>query len=173
VLIDGRHFDDDITELPRVGTTENLVHPEPDGGRPSYSHSPRRVSAGKQAGHREGSFQGLLESLNGADLPLNHAPVRANVEIAVDTGDGTGVRDFLFDQETGLLPNRYRPRQLSPAGKTSHRPAVHDHATHDSPGAAVGEGSGPVPGKKHFPFDPTTGPGYVWHCHILDHEDKT
>ncbi|CAI5950675.1 unnamed protein product [Closterium sp. NIES-64] len=23
-----------------------------------------------------------------------------------------------------------------------------------------------------FEFDPTTGPGYVWHCHILDHEDN-
>jgi hypothetical protein len=23
-----------------------------------------------------------------------------------------------------------------------------------------------------FPFDPTKGPGYVWHCHILDHEDN-
>jgi hypothetical protein len=23
-----------------------------------------------------------------------------------------------------------------------------------------------------FPFDPTTGPGYVWHCHIVDHEDN-
>lgn len=23
-----------------------------------------------------------------------------------------------------------------------------------------------------FPFDPTSGPGYVWHCHILDHEDN-
>ena len=22
-----------------------------------------------------------------------------------------------------------------------------------------------------FPFDPSTGPGYVWHCHIVDHED--
>ncbi len=22
-----------------------------------------------------------------------------------------------------------------------------------------------------YPFDPTEGPGYVWHCHILDHED--
>jgi hypothetical protein len=28
------------------------------------------------------------------------------------------------------------------------------------------------PGKNTFPFDPTTGPGYVWHCHILDHEDN-
>jgi FtsP/CotA-like multicopper oxidase with cupredoxin domain len=28
-------------------------------------------------------------------------------------------------------------------------------------------------GTNRFPFDPTTGgPGYVWHCHILDHEDN-
>jgi len=47
-----------------------------------------------------------------------------------------------------------------------------------------------VPGTNDFPFDPTKlgnpaggeialvdaddpeGPGYVWHCHILDHEDN-
>jgi spore coat protein A, manganese oxidase len=23
-----------------------------------------------------------------------------------------------------------------------------------------------------YPFDPTAGPGYVWHCHIIDHEDN-
>ena len=23
-----------------------------------------------------------------------------------------------------------------------------------------------------FPFDPNHGHGYVWHCHILDHEDS-
>jgi spore coat protein A len=28
------------------------------------------------------------------------------------------------------------------------------------------------PGKNLFPFDPTKGPGYVWHCHIIDHEDN-
>ncbi|MBO0701730.1 MAG: multicopper oxidase domain-containing protein [Candidatus Dormibacteraeota bacterium] len=28
------------------------------------------------------------------------------------------------------------------------------------------------PGQNLFAFDPTTGPGYVWHCHILDHEDN-
>jgi spore coat protein A, manganese oxidase len=27
-------------------------------------------------------------------------------------------------------------------------------------------------GQNLFPFDPTDGPGYVWHCHILDHEDN-
>ena len=27
-------------------------------------------------------------------------------------------------------------------------------------------------GTNYFSFDPTTGPGYVFHCHILDHEDN-
>jgi FtsP/CotA-like multicopper oxidase with cupredoxin domain len=29
-----------------------------------------------------------------------------------------------------------------------------------------------VPGRNLYPFDPTTGDGYVWHCHIIDHEDN-
>ena len=28
------------------------------------------------------------------------------------------------------------------------------------------------PGQNKYPFDPTVGPGYVWHCHIIDHEDN-
>ena len=24
----------------------------------------------------------------------------------------------------------------------------------------------------YFPFDPNGGHGYVWHCHIIDHEDN-
>jgi FtsP/CotA-like multicopper oxidase with cupredoxin domain len=28
------------------------------------------------------------------------------------------------------------------------------------------------PGQNLFGFDPTYGPGYVWHCHIIDHEDN-
>lgn len=27
-------------------------------------------------------------------------------------------------------------------------------------------------GTNPYPFDPSSGPGYVWHCHILDHEDN-
>ncbi|MDR3557728.1 MAG: hypothetical protein P4L55_23470, partial [Syntrophobacteraceae bacterium] len=27
-------------------------------------------------------------------------------------------------------------------------------------------------GKNKYEFDPTAGPGYVWHCHIVDHEDN-
>lgn len=27
-------------------------------------------------------------------------------------------------------------------------------------------------GQNYYSFDPTQGPGYVWHCHIIDHEDN-
>jgi spore coat protein A, manganese oxidase len=30
----------------------------------------------------------------------------------------------------------------------------------------------PNDGASTYPFDPTQGPGYVWHCHIVDHEDN-
>lgn len=29
-----------------------------------------------------------------------------------------------------------------------------------------------TPAQLQFPFDPSIGPGYVWHCHIIDHEDN-
>lgn len=28
------------------------------------------------------------------------------------------------------------------------------------------------PGRNSYSFDPTSGPGYFWHCHIIDHEDN-
>jgi FtsP/CotA-like multicopper oxidase with cupredoxin domain len=39
-------------------------------------------------------------------------------------------------------------------------------ASQDVPAGAVS------PGQNTYPFDPTAGHGYVWHCHILDHEDN-
>ena len=29
-----------------------------------------------------------------------------------------------------------------------------------------------MPGVNLFPFSPCVGPGYMWHCHIIDHEDN-
>jgi spore coat protein A len=31
---------------------------------------------------------------------------------------------------------------------------------------------GTAPANANFPFDPNGGHGYVWHCHIVDHEDN-
>lgn len=29
-----------------------------------------------------------------------------------------------------------------------------------------------IAGRNKYTFNPTAGPGYVWHCHIIDHEDN-
>jgi hypothetical protein len=31
---------------------------------------------------------------------------------------------------------------------------------------------GSTPGVNQFPIDPTVDPGYMWHCHVLGHEDN-
>ncbi|KAL6847815.1 hypothetical protein ACP4OV_021943 [Aristida adscensionis] len=40
------------------------------------------------------------------------------------------------------------------------------------PLAAVASSESEAEAESGFPFDVTTGPGYVYHCHILDHEDN-
>ena len=48
-----------------------------------------------------------------------------------------------------------------------------DHAARDPLGAAGRAGERHrSPGQDLFPFDPTNPPGYIEHCHILDHEDN-
>lgn len=39
-------------------------------------------------------------------------------------------------------------------------------APQDAPVGAI------FPGENLYPFNPSVGPGYVWHCHIIDHEDN-
>jgi FtsP/CotA-like multicopper oxidase with cupredoxin domain len=53
--------------------------------------------------------------------------------------------------------------------KTVTRIAIR-YAPQDTPATGTGAAA---PGMNLFSFDPTAaGPGYVWHCHILDHEDN-
>ena len=57
-------------------------------------------------------------------------------------------------------------------------PAANEYAWKDTIQMNPGEATiirirfAPIDGTPNYPFDPTEGPGYVWHCHILDHEDN-
>src|SRR5499433_1189809 len=178
VFIDGRHFDEDVTEIPRVGTTEawyftNLT----EDAHPIHIHLVEFQLEDRQLIDRD-RFKAYWESLNGADLPLNHAPIRVNPETAVDTGDGTGVRDFLFDTQGGTVfpgtPSQPEPPSPSESGWKDvflAPPFMVTRVRLRLAPQSVNEAD-LFPGKNTFPFDPTEGPGYVWHCHILDHEDN-
>jgi hypothetical protein len=48
------------------------------------------------------------------------------------------------------------------------RPGDPDHG----PLAPADLPAGTPPAAAHFPFDPSGNLGYVWHCHIIDHEDN-
>jgi FtsP/CotA-like multicopper oxidase with cupredoxin domain len=149
-----------------------------------------------------------FEKLNGPNsaLPLDHPPIRINVETPVqfcdpanpNNPDGTptdpsdptcvlGARDFQFDTQNGALgttDNFTEPGVPSVAIPASQFPG--ENGWKDvvlvppftvtrllirlAPQAV--NDANLKPGQNTFPFDPTAGPGYVWHCHILDHEDN-
>jgi FtsP/CotA-like multicopper oxidase with cupredoxin domain len=189
VLIDGRHFDEDVTELPRVGTTEawyfqNLT----EDAHPIHIHLAEFQLEDRQVIDRD-RFKDYWERQNlnadgiQGELPLDHPPVRINVETVTDTGDGRP-RDFLFDptdttsctnpDPTSGCPTQPIPPSPNEAGWkdvflvppfTVTRIRIR-FAPQEVPESNL------FPGKNTFPFDPTKGPGYVWHCHILDHEDN-
>ncbi len=189
VLIDGRHFDETVTELPRVGTTEawyfqNLT----EDAHPIHIHLVEFQLEDRQIIDRD-RFKDFWERKNlnadgiQGELPLDHPPVRINVETITDTGDGRP-RDFLFDPSdttscthpdpTSGCPTQGVPPTPSEAGWKDVFLAPPFSVTRIRIRLAPQEvlEANLFPGKNTFPFDPTKGPGYVWHCHILDHEDN-
>jgi len=111
-------------------------------------------------------FKAYWEILNGATLPLNHPTIKANVETLVfDPATGT-VHDFLTGPSEPPSPREsgWKDTFVAPPGKVTR--VLLRFAPQYAKNADL------VPGKNPFPFDPTAGPGYVWHCHILDHEDN-
>ncbi len=166
VLIDGQHFDADITELPKVGTTEEWYFQNlTEDAHPIHIHLVEFQLEDRQAIDKD-RFKAYWESLNGATLPLNHPTVRANVEVPVfDPATGT-VHDFLTGpvEEPSPSESGWKDTFVAPPGKVTR--ILIRFAPQTTPQSALVKGFNP------FPFDATKGPGYVWHCHILDHEDN-
>jgi FtsP/CotA-like multicopper oxidase with cupredoxin domain len=166
VLIDGQRFHSPITELPRVGTTEawyfqNLT----EDAHPVHIHLVEFQLEDRQNIDVD-RFKAYWESLNGATLPLAHPTIRANVEDAVDFPPTGVARDFLTGPSEPPSPaeSGWKDTFVAPPGKVTRvRIRFAPQYTKDSD---------LVPGLNPFPFDATAGPGYVWHCHILDHEDN-
>ncbi len=178
VLIDGQHFDADVTETPNLATTEawyfqNLT----EDAHPIHIHLVEFQLEDRQLIDRD-RFKAYWESLNGSTLPLNHPTIRVNAEIPVDTGDGTGVRDFLFDTHGGTVfpgePSQPVPPSPRESGwkDTFIAPPFSITRVRIRFAPQYSLEANLHPGHNPFPFDPTAGPGYVWHCHILDHEDN-
>jgi FtsP/CotA-like multicopper oxidase with cupredoxin domain len=158
-----------LSELPRVGSTElweiiNLT----DDAHPIHLHPVQfqLVNRQKIAGVRylkawSAAFPGgaLIPGF-GPPRPYN----RPNADFAV--GGNLAVSAYLFGPRLRPEPNE--------AGWKDTITSLPDQVTRiivrwvpqDVPVHAIS------PGVNLYSLDPTIGPGYVWHCHILDHEDN-
>jgi len=148
VTLNGQHWEGVVTELPKNGTTEDwvIVNLTPDA-HPIHTHLVTFQLVSRQP------FQASKYAT--AWLALN-APL------------------------TPPFPNTYVPKALDPTPYLQGKPvgaAPNEMGWKDTIQMKPGQvtiirirflqQNGTA-----YPFDPTQGPGYVWHCHIIDHEDN-
>lgn len=154
VLLNGQKMSAAISELPRVGSTEEweIVNLTADT-HPIHLHLIQFQLWNRQNLEDPDKYMEDWVNLNG-EPPLNHPTIPLSPDGYLDGGvinpdpNEKGWKDTV----------RMNPGQVT-------RIRVRFAPQNAAPQLAV-------PGVNLFPFDPTSGPGYVWHCHILDHEDN-
>lgn len=153
VLLNGQKWSAPITELPRVGSTEEwtIVNLTMDT-HPIHLHLVQFQILNRQNIDAT-EYQKEWEIMNGMP-PLSHPteilPIeRFLIGDPIDPGENeVGWKDTV---------------QMNPDQVTRIRVRF---APQDVPQGSV------KPGENLYTFDPGAGPGYVWHCHIIDHEDN-
>ncbi|MEI6707632.1 MAG: multicopper oxidase [Methylococcales bacterium] len=156
VLVDGKRFDAKVTETPKEGTTEiwQIVNLTVDK-HPMHLHLVPFQLLNRQKIDKK-LYQDRYDSAN----PKLPAPVTFNPELTAD----------IFTDESGFTYPVIQPDENENGWKDTLRM---------NPGEvtriAVRFAPTETPANMlnaQFPFDPSKGPGYVWHCHIIDHEDN-
>jgi FtsP/CotA-like multicopper oxidase with cupredoxin domain len=150
ILLNGQKWGADITEMPYLGSTEDwiIVNPTEDT-HPIHLHLTQ--------------FQ--LVSRQWLEDPEEYYD------------------DWLSENSPyePPFPNWYTPAELSVVEYLSGDPMMapeNERGWKDTIQAHPGQVTvirvrfSPIDGTPEYPFDATEGPGYVWHCHILDHEDN-
>jgi spore coat protein A len=153
VLLDGQKWSAPISELPLVGSTEKweIVNLTGDA-HPIHLHLVQFLISSRQSFKDEEYMQKWIE-LNG-EPPLDHPTVvlpisQYLVGSPIPPGPSeAGWKDTIRANpgEVTTILIRYAPQNADPDLTK--------------------------PGMNLFPFNSSSGPGYVWHCHILDHEDN-
>ncbi|HWQ79668.1 MAG TPA: multicopper oxidase, partial [Anaerovoracaceae bacterium] len=153
VLLNGQEWTAPISELPWVGSTEEWVIANLTmDTHPIHLHLVQFQILDRQDFDAE-RYRADWEAINGIP-PLDHETAVLPVDSYL-----TGVPIPPDNNERGWKDTaRMNPGQVT-------RIKVR-FAPQNVPVDMV------RPGENLYPFDPSFGPGYVWHCHILDHEDN-
>lgn len=153
MLLNGQMWSSEVTESPQVGSTEDwYIVTMTAGAHPIHLHLIQFQLISRQ-NYNVQAYTALWEEVNGP-LPLHHPPEIIPLE------------PFLLGDPIPPAENErgWKDSIIATPGQVT-RIRVR-YAPQDVPDFAV------RPGDNFFPFNPAAGPGYVWHCHLLDHEDN-
>jgi spore coat protein A, manganese oxidase len=157
-FLNGQRWAGTLTETPQVGSTEDwwLIDPT-DDGHPIHVHLVQFQLLYRIA-IDGASYQADWVALNGEfPLPMDKTPTTLDPTPYI-----TGDPELPTPSEMGWKDTiRAMPGYITVI-RIRWAPI-------DAP--VTGAGS-PTPGTNLYSFDPSYGPGYVWHCHITDHEDN-
>jgi len=159
-LLNGQAWNGALSENPRVGSTEewDIVNLTPED-HPIHLHLVQfRIHSRTALELAEDQLTPLYKEAwvaeNSDKLPLKSATKTVELE-----------DKYLTKNEKGPAPAEagWKDTVLVP-GNTVTRILVR-WAPQDAPATTQ-------PGTNGFKFDPKAAPGYVWHCHMLEHEDN-
>jgi len=153
LLLNGLKWAAPITESPVAGTTEEwvIVNPTADT-HPIHLHLVQFQLVSRQRIDDQKYLADWLAKNGATMLPFHEGHEVQELDIA----------PYLKNKPKLAPPNEQGWKdtvQMNPGEVTIIRVRF----------AAI-DGSGLTPW--YYSFDPSAGPGYVWHCHIIDHEDN-
>ncbi len=145
MLLDGQPWDAPASEKPQVGTTEDWIIVNPTmNSHPIHLHLAQFQLVERQT-LASAQYQYEWDVLNG-NLPLKNS-----------TSNVASLSRFLEGDPVKPASNEQCWKDTIQADAGSITVIRIRFASQDG---------------SNYQFDPTVGPGYVWHCHILDHEDN-
>ena len=150
ILLDGQMWMNPISESPKLGTTEDwkIVNPTMDT-HPIHLHLVQFQLVSRQPFN--------VKKYQADWMTANSVTMMMPLPLMVPTKNLPSLTPYLQGQPKAPLPEEQGWKdtiQMRPGEVTTIRVRF-----------TTQEGTS-------FPFDATSGPGYVWHCHILDHEDN-
>ena len=161
VLLNGQDWDAATTEEPVLGTTEDwiIINPTADT-HPIHLHLVQFQLVGRRSFDVDAFLDDWMDANSWDNEGLDAAP---NNLLNPDNPDDYDFDDFWTGDWIGPAANEMAWKdtiQMNPGDVTIIRIrfAPTDGIIYDA--------------DTLYPFDATEGPGYVWHCHILDHEDN-
>ena len=161
VLLNGQDWDADTTEETVLGTTEDwiIINPTADT-HPIHLHLVQFQLVGRRSFNVDDFLDDWMEENQWDNEGLDAAP---NNLLNPDNPDDYDFDDYWIGDWIGPAANEMAWKdtiQMNPGDVTIIRIrfAPTDGIIYDA--------------DTLYPFDANEGPGYVWHCHILDHEDN-